>query len=111
MTMNRQEFTQKYPSLGPALGEFYDSTSADDEQNARSTRRDLPENERAQLLQRVLADAHRLMSDIDNHWEGLAHKANRQLYSRDQARDWLVRIMTAWQEELTRLRGGPASKD
>lgn len=103
--MNKHEFSQVYPSLGPALGEFHDSETADDERNAKETRLDLPAGERAQLLARVLADAHQLMTSIDDHWESLAQKANRQLDSRDQARDWLIRVVVSWQEELSRLQG------
>lgn len=109
--MNRPAFREAFPGLSSAIGgEFGDSPAHDDESLARNYASDFPADERARYLEVLLSDAQRLMKDIDQHWEAMAKEANRRLYTKDDARDWLVRIMTAWQEELTRLRGGPTSK-
>lgn len=109
--MNRPTFREGYRDLASTIGaEFGDSPAHDDESLARKLASEFPAEERARYLEALLADAHRLMKNIDEHWEAMAKEANRRLYTRDAARDWLMRIMTAWQEELTRLRGGPTSK-
>lgn len=109
--MNRPAFRDGFPTLSSTIGgDFGDSPAHDDESIARNFANEFPAEERARYLEVLLGEAHRLMKNIDEHWEALAKEANRRLYTRDAARDWLVRIMTAWQEELARLRGGPASK-
>ncbi|PIR18909.1 MAG: hypothetical protein COV48_04925 [Elusimicrobia bacterium CG11_big_fil_rev_8_21_14_0_20_64_6] len=105
--MNRPAFRERYPALSATIGgEFGDSAADDDEAIAHNFAAEFPPEERARYLGALLAEAHLLMDNIDEHWEAMAKEANRRLYTRDAARGWLVRITIAWQEELTRLRDG-----
>lgn len=107
--MDRLVFNEKFPALGSAFGVFCDSPAHDDERLAREVYSGDPPEVRAGLIADALADAHRFMATIDHDWEALRRETNRRLYTRDEARAWLMRIMTAWQQELTRLRGGSGS--
>ncbi len=104
--MDRYIFNEKFPALASAFGAFCDSPAHDDEKLAREVYAGDPAKVRAGLIAEALAEAHRFMATIDQDWAVLRGEVNRRLYTRDESRDWLVRIMTAWQEELTRLRGG-----
>lgn len=104
--MKSTEFYDAYPALASAFGAFCDSPAHDDEQLAREMRSDLPADRRANLISQTLGDAHRFMPTIDQNWELLRKEVNRRLYTCDDARDWLIRITVAWQEELTRLQAG-----
>lgn len=104
--MKRLAFHEGYPALSATLGgEFGDSAAHDDEAIAHRFAAEFPRDERARYLEALLSEAHRLMNNIDEHWEAVAKTANRRLNSQGAARDWLVLVITAWQEELTRLRG------
>lgn len=103
--MNWREFSDKYPVLsGTLAGDFHDSETVDDESNARNLRNDLSTEDRIYLLDELLADARKLMANIDADWEVMIAKANRQIYNAADARAWLMRVIDAWQEELARLR-------
>lgn len=106
MTMDRYAFREKFPALTSAFGAFLDSPSHDDETLARELYGSDPSDIRAGLLAEVLDEGHRFMASMDQNWELLQGEANRRLYTRDEALAWLMRMMTVWQEELTRLRGG-----
>lgn len=106
--LDKQIFLDKYPALSGTIGgSFGDAENCDDDLNARETRTDLSAADRIELLKEILAEAHRLMTNIDEDWEGVAWTVNRQqLNSRDQVRDWFLRVMVIWQEELSRLQNG-----
>ena len=105
MTINWNNFYEKYPGLGGELGGyFHDTETVDDESNARNLRTDLTPDDRIDLLRELMGDAHKLMANIDDDWQAMAASANRQIYNVADARAWLMRIMVVWQEELTRLQ-------
>lgn len=107
MTTNWKDFDEKYPGLAGALAaDFHDSETVNDESNARNLRNDLSSDDRIELLDELLRDAHNLMANIDGDWQVMIAMANRQIYDIADARAWLMSVMVAWQEELTRLRGG-----
>lgn len=104
--MKWKSFIEKYPGLsGELAGHFHESETVDDEYNARNLRTDLPAGDRIDLLRELLADAHKLMANIGDDWQIMIEMANRQIYNLADARAWLMRIIVAWQEELTRLQG------
>lgn len=99
--MNRQEFRRQYPSISSALGSyFHDEAAHDDHKLAREIRNDLPRDRRVRLIQRILADAERLLPTLDAHWGYVAEEANRQLTNRDDVQEWLIEIMEVWRKEL-----------
>lgn len=101
-------FRNKYLSLSPTLAShFYDSDNAfDDEALARSIDDDRPVEDRIEVLRELLADAHKLMANLEEDWEIMAEKANRRIHDLPAAREWLMRVVVAWQEELNRLQNG-----
>lgn len=106
--MNRQEFRATYASIASALGsEFHDASAHDDDRIARDIRVDLPHEQRARLIARIIADACRLLSDLNNCWELMAEEANRQIGSVDEAREWLDHIVDIWKGELARIENNP----
>lgn len=107
--MDRYQFNETFPALGSAFGVFCDSPAHDDERLAREVYSGDPPAVRAGLIADALADAHRFMTTIDRDWEVLRGETNRRLYTLDEARSWLMRVMTAWQQELTRLQSGSDS--
>lgn len=58
------------------------------------------------MLRELLADALRLMVNIDRDWQVMIAMANRQIYNATDARAWLGLVMEAWQDELARLEDG-----
>lgn len=107
--MNRKDFDKKYPGLAGALaGDFHDSETVDDESNARNLRNDLTSADRIDLFRELLRDGHKLMANIDGDWQVMIAMANRQIYNVADARTWLMRVMVAWQEEMTRLQSNGA---
>lgn len=99
-----EEFQDMYPFLAPTLVGLGDSDGMDDEENARHTGFGASPADRIRILTNVLADAHRVMANIDQEWKYVSDGANRQLDTKEQTRDWLLRVMTAWREELGRLQ-------
>jgi hypothetical protein len=110
MTIDWKGFDAKYQVLaGTLAGDFHDSESVDDENNARNTRTDLPADERMELLSELLTDAHKLMENLAVDWQVMAEMANRPINSLPDARAWLTLVMVAWQDEVTRLQKGDAA--
>lgn len=99
--MNKREFSTLYPTLSAALGgEFQYPDGRTDEELARTLREDLSPDDRRELLRWLLDDCKKLMPNIDSQWEILSDAANRSLSTPEQARDWLTRIMAAWEHSL-----------
>lgn len=106
MTMNRREFSKAYPALSGALGgEFQYPEGRSDEELARTYRNDLPEQDRRDVLQRLLDDCYRLVPNIGTQWEILSDAANRSLDTPEQAKDWLTRIVATWEQSLREIDG------
>lgn len=104
--MNWREFDDKYPTLsGTLASSFHDSADAfDDEGLARSLDSGLALDDRIRLFTGYVADARKLMVNIETDWEVMAAIANRPIRNSEQARAWLLRVIAALQEELGRLQ-------
>lgn len=106
--MNRQDFRSKYSSVASALGShFHDGSAHEDEKIAQEIRSDLPQESRVRLITKMLADANRLLPNLDDCWQLMAEEANRQIESANDAREWLSRIIAVWQDELDRIQNNP----
>ncbi len=110
--MDRETFSKKFPTFSSRISvTFGDSSAHDDEKLAREMDIEASPTNRIIIISETLLEAHKFMSLLDTSWEALSDEANRNFDSPNNARRWLVRIMTAWQEELKRLQDRPDRLD
>lgn len=58
---------------------------------------------------RLISDSERLLQNMDHEWEIFSKVANRYLDNANEARTWLLKILTVWEKALRDTEGGKLS--
>lgn len=100
-----QEFETKYPNLSGLAFDFSDPPPGhqSDDETARRIRSDWPVIDRIDIFKRLLSDSDRLLFNIESDWQPLRVFVNRAFTNAAEAKEWLIEIRAAWQNELSRL--------
>lgn len=99
------DFEEKYPNFVGLAFDFSDPPPShqSDEETARSIRSDWPDEDRIDIFKRLLSDSDRLINSFESDWKSMRIFVNRAFTNADEAKDWLLMLRRAWQDELTRL--------
>ncbi|MFI5347749.1 MAG: hypothetical protein ACHQ51_15355 [Elusimicrobiota bacterium] len=103
--MTENEFARRFPALNGALGALADSTGATDVQIAReavgiSFKR---KEQGRKMIVALLQECNVFLSFLPDEWDALAAASNRRFDGPNDARDWLISMMTCWETLLREL--------
>ncbi|MFI5347693.1 MAG: hypothetical protein ACHQ51_15060 [Elusimicrobiota bacterium] len=99
--MTETEFTRRYPTLRGALAVFADADGPE-ERTAKwvvEMSSEVPD-ERRKLAVELLQESRAFLPFLPEEWDALSSAANRSFDSGNDARDWLISIMTVWETIL-----------
>lgn len=103
--MRQNEYKNKYPTFAGYLHDFRDpSDDAADEEIARRLRSDWPVSDRVAMFEKLITEAGRMLSGMDDEWQAFSETLNRRFGNSQDAADWLTEVRHAWQEELVQLK-------
>lgn len=106
MASDKNEFYARFPSFTGLANDFSDPVddSLEDADIARNVRKELDAKARIEVLSRLLSDSERILAGIAAEWRHLAKYVNRHFVDEAAARDWLLKMSAAWDDEQTKLR-------
>lgn len=110
--MNRQEFSDKYPSLSGVFASIFQyPEDRSDEEIAREAV-DEPFTmaaKRFRLLSELVREINLALVSLDAEWQIVAKAANRPLQSCEDTREWLLRVAAVWEKLLSEINGARPS--
>ncbi|MBI2789981.1 MAG: hypothetical protein HYX59_15025 [Elusimicrobia bacterium] len=103
--MRQNEYKSKYRTFAGYLHDFSDpSDDATDDEIARRLRADWPVSDRIAILEKLILETERMLSEMDGEWQAFSETLNRRFANSQDAADWLAGVRRAWQEELSLLK-------